>query len=180
MKKYFVILFFAFSLSSLAQQGLQMEFGEVDSTELQIHRQQEYYQFINGTFGNNFIMDEISLPKFDSQQEYRNRYTFSIDAMPISNYIGGSIGQGTLNSFSPYFFNSQIFSSAAYQIGDKFVVGGFSYGANSPLSAPLPNQNGSYFDTHGSTMFMQYKVSKNFKIETRVNVSQGHGPGPVF
>lgn len=173
-------MFLAFSLSSFAQQGLQMEFGEVDSTELQIHRQHEYYQFINGTFGNDFLMDEINLPKFNTQQEYRNRYTFSIDAMPITNYIGGSFGPGMLSGFSPYFYNSQVLNQAAYQLGDKFVVGGFSYGANSPFSAPLPNQNGSYFDTYGSTMFMQYKVSKNFKIETRVSVSQGHGPGPVF
>lgn len=180
VKTYLIILFSAFALSSVAQQGLQMNFGEVDSTELRTHRQMEYYQFVNGTFGNDLLLDEISLPEFNAQQEYHSRYTLSINALPTVNYIGGSIGPGMFSNFSPYFFNSQILSQAAYQLGDKFIVGGYSYGANSPLSAPLPNQNGSYFDTYGSTMFMQYKVSKNFKIETRVSVSQGQGPVPGF
>ena len=58
-------------------------------------------------------------------------------------------------------------------MADKFKIGGFSYGANSVFSAPFPNQGLNNYDYRGATMFMQYKVSKNFKIETSVNVQQG-------
>lgn len=170
----------AWSFAAMAQQGLQMDFGEVDSLEMQNYRQLEYAKFINGTFGNDFLLKEIQLPEFNEQQEYHKRYTISIDALPINNYLGGSIFPGAFGNLSPYFFNSQVLSSAAYQLGDKVVVGGFSYGANSMMTAPIPNQQGSYFNTYGSTMFLKYKVSRNVSIETRVSITQGQGRGPVF
>lgn len=177
MRQIIIILFSIFSLATFAQQGLVMDFGEIDSTEIESNRQIEYHKFVNGTFGSDLMLDEIQLPKFNAQQEYRSRYTVSIDALPINNYIGGSIRPGSFGGLSPYFFNSQILSEAAYKVGDKFVVGGFSYGANSPLSAPVPPQQSSYFNTHGSTMFMQYKVSKSVSIETSISVGQNRGPG---
>jgi len=75
---------------------------------------------------------------------------------------------------SPFIRDGTVFSAGEYQFSDKFKIGGYSYGANSVFSAPFPNQglNDSY-DFRGNTLFMQYKVSKNFKIETRVNVQQG-------
>jgi hypothetical protein len=79
--------------------------------------------------------------------------------------------------FSPFYQNGMVLSEGAYNFGGKFTFGGFSYGTNSVMSAPLPNQMNK-FDNYGSTLFMQYKVSKNFKIETRVNINQGGGyPG---
>lgn len=177
LKHKLIILFFVFCLSATAQQGLVMDFGEIDSTEMKVQRQVEYHQFINGTFGNDFFIDKVDLPEFNALQEYQNRYTLSINALPMAKYIGAGFMPTTFGGLSPYYYNSQVLSEAAYQLSDKFIVGGFSYGANSMHSAPLPNQNGSYFDTYGSTMFMQYKVSKNFKIETSVSVGQNRGPG---
>jgi len=74
--------------------------------------------------------------------------------------------------YSPFYQNGRVFSEAAYKIGDKFTFGGFSYGTN-PMMMPPPAPGINNFNRYGSTMFMQYKVGKNFKIETRVNVSQG-------
>ena len=80
-------------------------------------------------------------------------------------------------SFIPFFRNGRILSSAEYKMGDRFTFGGFSYGANSIFSVPSFNPVNNKFDIYGSTLFLQYKISKNFKIETRVNVNKGPGPG---
>lgn len=164
-----------FCLSSFAQQGLQMDFGEIDSTEMEMQRNVEYHQFVNGTFGNDFLIQDFKLPKFSLHQIIAPTYTLGLGAFQQANYMGGYFGSFTQTS--PYYHNTEILSQAAYTLGDKFVVGGFSYGANSMMTAPLPNQQGSYFDTYGSTMFMKYKVSKNVSIETSISVGQNRGVG---
>lgn len=180
MRHFLVILFLISALNSFAQQGLQMEFGEVDSVAMLQNRQLEYYQFISGNFGNDFLLDEIQLPQFNTRQEYQQRYAIKFELLPLISTVLLGNSSSYFGAYSPFFHNGQILSEAAYNVGDKFVIGGFSYGANSLNSAPFPNQNSSYFDTHGSTMFLQYKVSKNFKIETRVSVTQGRGSSMGF
>ena len=70
-----------------------------------------------------------------------------------------------------------LFNQATYQLSNRLVIGGYSYGVNPPWVAPgLPEGNNRY-DFRGASMFMQYKVSKNFRIETHVSVS-GHPRQP--
>ncbi len=175
--KQLLFLFFSLIFSySYAQQGLQMDFGEVDSSEVNLQRQIEYYQLIHGTPVNNLITEGFKLPEINLEQEMIKRYTVNLSYLPAEQFISSGINSEAFGVISPFYLNSTILSSQAVQLNDKLVIGGYSYGANSIFSAPLPNQNPSYFDTYGSTMFMQYKVSKNFKIETRVSVGQRQGP----
>ncbi len=177
MKKLLLISFLFFAFGTMAQQGLQMEFTELDSTQLAVQRQIEYYQLVSGN--SAFMNNELALPEFNLQEEYVKRYSLNLDFVALGNYALTGISTGSMNSFySPYYRNSTVLSSAAYKMGEKFTLGGFSYGANSMHSAPFPNKGANNFDAYGSTLFMEYKVSKNFKIETRVNVQQGgHHPG---
>lgn len=158
-----------------------MDFSEQDSAQMKLKRQIEYQQLISGNaFNTNLMDEEIKLQDFDFTAEYINRYTLNLNVFPINNYTFSGFSSGMTNSFhSPFYRNGTILSAAAYQLGDKFILGGFSYGANSISSAPFPNQGINNFDSYGSTLFLQYKVSKNFKIETRVNVIQG-GQHPGF
>lgn len=174
MKHIFFIFLVFLGFGSFAQQGLQMEFGKPDSTEVIQHRQTEYYQFING-IGQYELVDDLKLPAYQFNPTSGSPYSFNFTYQPYFNNFS-SISNFDL--ISPFFYNGEVLSSEAYQIGNRLVFGGFSYGANSMMSAPLPNQTGRSFDTFGSTMFMQYKVSKNFKIETRVTVGQNQGPRP--
>ncbi len=165
---------------SVAQQGLQMEFTEQDSAEMKLQREIEYRQLISGNvFDTNLLDEKIELPDFDFMAEYHNRYSLNLGMNPIANYSFGGISSGMTNPFySPFYSNAMVLSAAAYQLGDKFVLGGYSYGTNSIFAAPNPNRGMNNFDSYGSTLFLQYKVSKNFKIETRINVQQnGQHPG---
>lgn len=175
LKHKLIILFLFIGLSAVAQQGLVMDFGEIDSTEMEVQRNLEYQQFVNGTFGKQFELQEFKLPEFSLPVSTHTPYTVGFGAFPQGNYLGGYLRSNT--GANPFFYNQEILSEAAYTLGDKLVVGGYSYGANTMMTAPLPNQNNSYFDTYGSTMFMKYKVSKSVSIETSISVGQNRGVG---
>ena len=89
-------------------------------------------------------------------------------------YIYNPQGTDNLNipfAAMPFISSGAIFNQAAYKLSDKITVGGNSFGANSIFSTPLPNSGFNNFDYRGASMFFQYKVSKNIKIETRVSVT---------
>ncbi len=77
---------------------------------------------------------------------------------------------------SPFYTNGLVFNQAAYRLNDRFILGGNSFGAMSVFDQPQINPSMQNMNTHGASMFMQYKVSKNFKIETRVNISNQQSP----
>ena len=179
MNIYKIILFlflplYLIPVKSIAQQGLIMPTLEQDSAQIELGKQIEYRQLISGQVPGVMSPETIKLPGFNFNDEFSRRYTLNLNmqsfgGIPFTGFSAGSMYPG----FSPFYQNGMVLSEAAYKVGDKFTFGGFSYGANSMMSAPLPNQGMNKFDSYGSTIFLQYKVSKNFKIETRVNVNQG-------
>jgi hypothetical protein len=144
-----------------------------DSAQIELERQIEYQQLISGQFSNELVLEQMQLPDFDFTSEFARRYSINYDAMSMSSLPLSDFTLGLFTPFySPYTMNSTVLSQAAYKVNDRFIFGGFSYGSNFlPTLPPAPGINN--FNRYGSTMFMQYKVGKNFKIETRVNVSQG-------
>ena len=167
-------------LLSHGQQGLDMGSLEIeaDSAQLELERKMLYQQLIDGHLNAESASQPLQLPEFNYKNEMVKRWNIDISGLSaFQNTISGFSPLSFNYSMSPYFRNGAVFSSASYQINDKFTLGGYSFGANTIFSAPLPNQGMNNFDTRGSTLFMQYKVSKKFKIETRVSVSQGPGPG---
>lgn len=177
MKDFKIILFLfllVITARSFAQQGLIMMPLEQDSAQIELGKQIEYRQLISGQMPAGLIDKTIKLQGFNFHDEFARRYTLNLNlqsfgGIPFTGFSAGSM----YPMFSPFYQNGMVLSEAAYKFGDKFTFGGFSYGANSMLSAPLPNQGMNKFDSYGSTIFLQYKVSKNFKIETRFNVNQG-------
>lgn len=175
----FLLLLFV-SLRSAAQQGILMMPLEQDSAQIELNKQIEYRQLISGQMPAGLMTEKIELPGFNFNEELARRYSLNFNLYSFGGVPTTGISTGSMYPFfSPFHQNGMVFSEGAYKFGDKFTLGGFSYGANSMMSALLPNQGLNKFNTYGSTLFMQYKVSKNFKIETRVNVSQG-GKYPGF
>jgi len=169
-----------FWFDSAAQQGIILMPLEMDSSQIEIEKQIEYRQLISGQFGNELLPETAKLTGFDLNTEFAKMYSLNFNVYNFSNTLNSGISTG-MNPFpSPFYQNGMVFSEGAYNLGNKFTFGGYSYGANSIMSGPpLPNMGMDKFQRYGSTLFMQYKVSKNFKIETRVNVSQG-GRYPGF
>jgi hypothetical protein len=132
-----------------------------------------YHQLLNGTLENELTGQPFELPRFDFNEALMNRWKISFNDHSWNPQHFSRFGYGHFG-IHPFVRNGTVFSAGEYQFSDKFKIGGYSYGVNSVFSAPLPNQDlNNNYDFRGNTLFMQYKVSKNFKIETRVNVQQG-------
>jgi hypothetical protein len=165
------------SLNSLAQEIQDFKLPEKDSILIELERQMQYNQLLKGYIDPNVFLESFQLPKYDLNDALLLRWNTNINGI-VPNQMALNTSSMESNGFIPFLRNGQVLSSANYKIGDRFSFGGFSYGANSIFSSPSLNPEINRFDMHGSTLFIQYKVSKNFKIETRVNVIKG--PAPVF
>jgi hypothetical protein len=179
LKKILFLLLTFISMAGNAQQGIIMMPMEQDSAQIELGKQIEYRQLITGQFNNDLFPETIKLSGFDLNTEFAKMYSFNFDMYNFNSFPYSGFSTGMNPFYSPFYQNGMVLSEGAYKFGEKFSFGGFSYGANSMMSAPpMANPGMNKFDNYGSTLFMQYKVSKNFKIETRINVSQrGMYPG---
>jgi hypothetical protein len=130
-------------------------------------------------FENSFSMPEIDL--FDEvlfNQPLLPDYSKNLDLKKYLNFSKSSTGSFSTAGYivSPFYTNGMVFNHATYQLSDKFSVGGNSFGAQSVFDRPKINSSINDMSTKGASMFMQYKVSKNFKVETRVSVSSHKSP----
>lgn len=160
-----------------AQEKLMPEpFSGSDSLQMELERKNMYLQLLSGVPPSPEFMQIPALPEFDFNRVFEKNTgvaSFYTDVLPFS--FSGYTSTPGIFSPSPFLMGGTVYSAARYRINDRFSFGGYSFGARSVFTAPLPNQGINSFDTRGSTLFMQYKVSKNFKIETRVSVTQGPG-----
>lgn len=170
----FVLLMAAMVAQS--QEPLMPQLADKDSSLMELERRVMYRQLLSGTAPVGQLTESMQLPGFDLNTELSKRWqvapsVHSVDFREVNGWLPGFGSPAG----SPFLRNETVFSGSVYRFNNRFSLGGYSFGANSVFTAPLPNQGMNQFDVRGSTLFMQYKVSKNFKIETRVNVT--HGPG---
>jgi len=130
-------------------------------------------------FDDSFSIDGISL--FDHSmfnQPLLPDYTKSLD---MKKYLSSS--RLTTESYSitgfglsPFFINGNVYNQASYKLNNRFSFGGNSFGVQSIFDKPRMNSSIQEMSIKGASMFMQYKVSKNFKVETRVSVTNHQSP----
>ena len=78
------------------------------------------------------------------------------------------------SSFNPVFPFLHVFNQSAYHLNDRFIIGGNNFGAQSVFDRPKLNSTIQDMSVKGASMFMQYKISDHFKVETRISISTGH------
>ena len=177
--RYFIyLLFLSTAFPAFSQQGAILKPMELDSVQADFKQFNEPGKTMQESFFSESLKSltgyPLNLPNFD----FSRNNSFSIDFNKLNGLFYTGFRAGSMGTFyTPYFHDATILSQGAYSLGNKIVVGGYSYGAHSIFSAPIPNQNTTNFDAYGNTLFLQYKVSKNLKIETRFNVTHGNEPG---
>jgi len=130
-------------------------------------------------FENTFSMGEINLvDKSMFNQPLLPDYNKNLDLKKDLNFTKSSTETFSIAGYfiSPFYTNGILFNQATYRLNDKFSVGGNSFGAQSVFDRPELNPSVQNMSTKGASMFMQYKVSKNFKVETRVSVTTHKSP----
>ena len=176
MKKIFVILLILFpSGILLAQEIMEVPIPGIDSTmqispdrDVLIMKPELSYP-VSG-FSSDFMLSP-EIRDFDFSKylpKDRNLLSFKMDDQV--SWLSPVV-MPLLSPYAPLLHSGAILNQAAYSISDKMVLGGNSFGLNSIHSAPLPGFDQQQWDIRGASMFMQYKVSRNFTIETRVSVT---------
>ncbi|MFA5330212.1 MAG: hypothetical protein WC384_20625 [Prolixibacteraceae bacterium] len=130
-------------------------------------------------FGNSFSPDEImQTDPLMFHQPFLPDYSKNFDFkkyLGVPNYSSQSfsaIGYG----ISPFYMNGVVFNQATYKINDRFSFGGNSFGARSIFDQPKLNSSVQDMSTKSASMFLQYKVSKSIKVETRISISNHQSP----
>jgi hypothetical protein len=130
-------------------------------------------------FENPFSIGEINSPnKYLFNQPLPTDYNKNLDFRKNLNFSKATSEPFSVNGFiaSPFYTNGMVFNQATYQLGNKFSFGGNSFGVQSVFDKPQMNPSINEMSIKGASMFMQYKISKNIKVETRVSVSGHQSP----
>lgn len=115
------------------------------------------------------LFEKISIPERNFEFDFNK----ILDNRSLRFYTE-DISPHSINSHS---FGLNIFNKSAFEINDKFTLGGNNFGANSIFDKPKLNQSINDMSIKGASMFLQYKVSDKFKVETRVSISNKQHPG---
>jgi hypothetical protein len=171
-----ILALYIFSSKAFSQELVKPEFPLPDSTKSDLDETSQDLTepvfilhpdeiYTPGKF--SLELKASQMPKIDFNQRLFNflqDYSYSI------NNPGGSPVYSGFSANNPFIYNGAVFNQAAYKISNRLTIGGSSYGYNDIYSAPLPNSM-NQFNSRGASMFFEYKVSKNIKIETRVSVN---------
>jgi hypothetical protein len=164
------------SLMSFGQGLIKPELPTVDTTEAKQPDISLSMPLPGISLNNAFILPEkklpeFKLPKFDfnsGKSNLRQDYSYSI------YNPGGAANVGFPFAAYPFVHSATVFNQAAYKVSGKFLFGGNSFGAQSIFASPFPKSGINNYDLRGASVFFQYKVSKNVKIETSISVANGH------
>ncbi len=78
--------------------------------------------------------------------------------------------------FSPFYPGGTVFNQTTYRLNDHLSLGGNSFGARSVFEQPRLNSTIQDMSIKGASMFLQYKFSNNFKVQTRFTISNHQSP----
>lgn len=114
------------------------------------------------------MFDRPLLPDYQKNLDFK-KY-FGASGLTTESFSPAAIG------FSPFFFSGNVFNQATYKLNDRLTFGGNSFGARSVFDQPKMNSSIRDMSTKGASMFMQYKISNGFKVETRVSIINRQSP----
>jgi len=144
---------------------------KVDVSQLSISRPvlfDDSFSLVGKNFVDQSLFHQSLLPDYTKNLDFSKYFSSSL----ISSESFSVHGFG----LSPFYLNSVIFNQATYRLNDRFSIGGNSFGAQSVFDQPRINSSMQNMSTKGASMFLQYKVSKSFKVETWVSISNHQSP----
>ena len=114
---------------------------------------------------NYSILDQPLLPAYNKNLDFLKYLNPSKEIRPSYSF--------SATSFNPIFSFGLVFNQSTYRLNDHFLIGGNSFGAQSVFEPPKLNSAIQDMSIKGASMFMQYKVTDHFKVETRISISNG-------
>lgn len=162
---------FAFAQEEIVLDTISKYKGEVDTRQFTTEKPL--------LSDDSFVPEKLNL--FDNSlftQPLLPSWNKNLDFLKYLGSSGVSTESYTISGFgySPFFLNGKVFNQATYRLNERFSFGGNSFGAQSVFDKPKLNPAIQDMNTKGASMFLQYKVSKNFKVEGRVSISNRSNP----
>lgn len=118
---------------------------------------------------NLLLFDQPLLPVYNKNLDFLKYLTPSEPISHSFSFAG--------SAFSSVFPLAHVFNQSILRINDRFLFGGNSFGAQSVFDQPKLNPGIQDLGIRGASMFMQYKVNDNFKVQTRISISnRGSAP----
>lgn len=126
----------------------------------------------------SFLGDDSFLLKLTLNQPLLPDYSKNLGFLGSLNSTKLSVQSYPISVFgySPLLSSGKIFNQGSYQLNNRLSLGGNSFGARSVFDQPQLNPSIHDMSIRGTSMFLQYKVSKNFKVEGRVSISNHSNP----
>jgi len=122
----------------------------------------------------------------DQRIQFDPSFNYQLQIADYTKYLGLSKALKSPLTYSetfsypyfanPFYTNGFVYTQANYKLGKHVSFGGNSYGVQSVFDPLKLNPGIQNMEYKGATMYLQYKVSKNFKVETRVNISNRDSP----
>jgi len=114
------------------------------------------------------MFDQPLLPDYLKNLDFKKYWgtsKFSTETFSVTGF-----------GITPFYSSGTIYNQATYRLNDHFSFGGNSFGAQSVFGQPKINQTIQNMSTKGASMFIEYKVSDKFKVQTRVSISNHSTP----
>lgn len=173
-----LIFIFSFCVAQLAYSQKEILSDSISASKLQEKYRNltpEKPQFFMESFPpegllliDKSLFNQPLIPEYSKNIDFKKYFTS--DKLIIES------GSFTTQHFSPFLYSGNIFNQATYQVNDRFSFGGNSFGAQTIFDKPKLNPAIQDMNVKGASMFMQYKISKSIKVETRVSISNRSNP----
>ncbi len=134
--------------------------------------------FLNDSFSDhairltdNLMFNQPLLPDYTKNLDFK-MYLGKFKETSLSNYPIYSTGL----LVNPFFSSVQVFNQSMYKLNSHLSIGGNSFGVQSVFDQLKLNPSIQDMNIKGASMILQYKVSDNIKVETRVSISTHQSP----
>jgi len=154
-----------------AQEYLTSPVSGLDTMKFSVPALYEPGLSFSGSF-SGLSLTELSTPlnlkAFDFSDMLKSRWQINYSTTRFAYFPSGYF-------LTPFSGTGIVFNQASWKASPRLTVGGSSFGFSDPFHAPLPVAGSGQYPNRGMSVFMEYKVGKNFRISGGVTVS-GHQP----
>jgi hypothetical protein len=166
---FITILFFPVFLD--AQEYMTSPVSGLDTMKFSVPALFEPGLSFSGSFSDLSLTELITplkIPAFDFSDILKDKWQIDYSISRFAYFPSGYF-------LFPYPGTGMVFNQASWKASPKLTVGGSSFGFSDPFRAPLPFAGSGQYPNRGMSVFMEYKIGKNFRIGGGVTVS-GHQP----
>jgi hypothetical protein len=162
---FITILFFPVILN--AQEYLTSPLSGLDTMKFSAPVRYEPGLSFSGSFSELSLTGlnaPLNVKAFDFSDILKDRWQINYSISRFAYFPSGYF-------LTPFSGTGMIFNQATWKASQKLTVGGSSFGISDPFRAPLPFAGPGQYPNRGMSVFMEYKVGKNFRIGGGVSVS---------